>query len=487
MIRLTPYYNREDSQEIFEIYLGMAVKALPFYKEDVLKSGADPTRKRPQAERAEQYVYNYSPELHWFLYREKDVRLTKGRVNQVHLRGLLEMKLPEFSDKQIDSDVPEAIASLIDAVRRGTKLERVRRGIYALVAELLEQEPSGTALTDCTDLEDGYQMWLRAFRLTKTNLSKFRDEFQLNAELDGKQEIQLQELLDITVRKYSDGAAVPDDDFKVRLQERAAALLGELIDKQAGTELLERVFCYDKFSKEADAYKLAAKLGAEVCPYCNRLFTTTLPPAKVKTADGGEKKMSGIRPQFDHYKSKSRYPFLALSINNLIPCCGVCNLTKHDSDEDILYPYGEGMGDDCIFVAEPIQGDITAMLQGARIAPETFEIRLVPKENSDTDRNNRIKASIESLRLEELYQVHKGYVADVFFQRYIVTDDYVELIKEQFPHLFPTVQDVWNALFLMDTSFEKWGDRPLTKLTHDIKKEIDELYVHVRSLKQHGG
>lgn len=29
---------------------------------------------------------------------------------------------------------------------------------------------------------------------------------------------------------------------------------------------------------------------------------------------------------------------------------------------------------------------------------------------------------------------------------------------------------------MMNTDYERWGDRPLSKLTHDILDEIDELY-----------
>ena len=142
----------------------------------------------------------------------------------------------------------------------------------------------------------------------------------------------------------------------------------------------------------------------------------------------------------------------------------------------MLYPYEEGMDDDCEFATEPIDGAITKMLQGARIAPDTFEICMRPKETDDAERKKRIEASIQNLRLNDLYQSHKGYVSDLYFQRYIITDELIESIKNQFPSLFETTEEVRIALLLMDTDPEKWGERPLAKLTHDIKKQIDDLY-----------
>ena len=80
-----------------------------------------------------------------------------------------------------------------------------------------------------------------------------------------------------------------------------------------------------------------SKIGVEICPYCNRSFIYTTPK-------------KGTRPQYDHYYPKSKYPYLALSMYNLIPCCPVCNNAKNAEDtfdnKSLLYPFEEEYGYD---------------------------------------------------------------------------------------------------------------------------------------------
>ena len=68
-----------------------------------------------------------------------------------------------------------------------------------------------------------------------------------------------------------------------------------------GKLLTTEVFRYTPFSASNHAVKLLAAMDVNVCPYCNRLYTMTL------TSDGEKS-----RPQFDHYKSKSLYPYFSI-------------------------------------------------------------------------------------------------------------------------------------------------------------------------------
>lgn len=59
---------------------------------------------------------------------------------------------------------------------------------------------------------------------------------------------------------------------------------------------------------------------------------------------------------------------------------------------------------------------ITSLLQGANDAMGTFRIALEEsEENHDDDFVKHAKNSLSVLALEELYQSHKDYVADLFF------------------------------------------------------------------------
>lgn len=92
------------------------------------------------------------------------------------------------------------------------------------------------------------------------------------------------------------------------------------------TNYWNTIFDYKDFAKNY-SYKLAAKLGVSVCPYCNRQYTHTvsIDPEKESDDDTDNKRTNIIRPEFDHYFPQSRYPMFALSLYNLIPSCHVCN------------------------------------------------------------------------------------------------------------------------------------------------------------------
>ena len=54
----------------------------------------------------------------------------------------------------------------------------------------------------------------------------------------------------------------------------------------------------------------------------------------------------------DHYYPRDLYPYLAVSLYNLVPCCAVCNAAKGPLDtmkDPILYPYDEGFSYDMGF------------------------------------------------------------------------------------------------------------------------------------------
>ncbi|WP_430899380.1 MULTISPECIES: hypothetical protein [unclassified Paraflavitalea] len=110
---------------------------------------------------------------------------------------------------------------------------------------------------------------------------------------------------------------------------------------------LSKIFDYKSLSKKSKGYylyKLSSDIGIKVCVYCNISF--------IKTVYSKEKKQV-LRPIFDHFYSKSRFPLLAMSLYNLIPCCYYCNSSLKGnvefSLENNLHPYIEGFSSDIEF------------------------------------------------------------------------------------------------------------------------------------------
>lgn len=229
--------------------------------------------------------------------------------------------------------------------------------------------------------------------------------------------------------------------------------------------LIKHVFRYETFAKQEGINHFVTLLGVDVCPYCNRLYTTVI--ARRGNA-------SPVRPALDHYRSKSLYPFLALSILNLVPCCSVCNQVKGDRKETVLYPYTEEMGPDYVFRTQPKEG--ISYLTGSRVSAQDFSIIFTEKQLVDPEKKERITNSISTLRLDALYNSHLDYASALMLQRYIFTAEMISELRRQFPNLFQDEKEIRNMLLLMDISQGSWGKRPLAKLTHDLNEELDFIY-----------
>ena len=226
------------------------------------------------------------------------------------------------------------------------------------------------------------------------------------------------------------------------------------------------------------------------------VYDKAVPPAEaVRLLDDFLVRLSetgaAVRDIIRTIKNKNDYPFLAISINNLIPSCSVCNLLKHDNDTSLLYPYEEGIGNLYIFETDDLPGTFTKLREGALRAPEEFDINLTRTVGPGNEAGDRAENSIREFALKKLYQSHKGYITAMYYQRYIHTDEFCEDLVRQFPFLareksdpnddLPLTEEeirlakekLKKALYLMDYSQERWGDRPLAKLTHDIAEEIE--------------
>lgn len=255
-------------------------------------------------------------------------------------------------------------------------------------------------------------------------------------------------------KNLRDLLTVKMDALPVEL-ERIGKIVG------GGSELLlKNVFRYEVFSENKHAVKMLEAMDVNVCPYCNRLYTMTLAGNSGKS-----------RPQFDHYKCKSEYPYFAVSLMNLIPSCGLCNQSKHDRDEEVLYPYSDEMGVDVLFHTKPETG--LNYLTGSMDALDEFSVVLdIVNDNLPKALKDKIQNSDKVFNLTELYNKHKDYILYLYWKNYVFTEEYLKELWEKFPEMFQSFEDVKSMVYLMDINQEYWGRRSLGKLTHDIDQEI---------------
>ncbi|URZ04137.1 HNH endonuclease [Clostridium felsineum] len=229
------------------------------------------------------------------------------------------------------------------------------------------------------------------------------------------------------------------------------------------SEVIFKVFNYTEFSKiHKFGYTFADEMKVDVCPYCNRQYTFTV-KVKGKT----------VRPQFDHYYPKGLYPYLAVSLYNLVPCCSICNQSKGEfntKDKHIFYPYEDDGGKKFKFQTKPQDDDFDYFMG----LGDKFNIELIP--NEGVENKKEIQAIIDNLedafKLKSLYNKHKEYVIHIIRNSIVNNESRIEELWSNYPEIFDSKQEIIEAIFMNYIYPKDWGKRPLAKLTHDICKEF---------------
>lgn len=222
--------------------------------------------------------------------------------------------------------------------------------------------------------------------------------------------------------------------------------------------LLENVFIYNRYARRKSACQILDKMGVTVCPYCNRQYIHTVASGKV-------------RPQLDHFYPKKIYPYLALSLYNMIPSCSICNMSKSSLDTlhtPVVYPFDEEFGYDAKFEIQ-IKGrnNYVKVMEGVS---DKFVIGInAMQANKEEEINNQM----QKLHLDELYSKHTDYVMDIIKSKNVNTPERINEIRKTFPQLFGSNDEVKNMLYMTDLGKESWGKRPLSKLTHDIDRQLE--------------
>ncbi|QBY56471.1 hypothetical protein [Cupriavidus oxalaticus] len=161
--------------------------------------------------------------------------------------------------------------------------------------------------------------------------------------------------------------------------------------------LSRHVFNYGNFSSyrknKWGSYALCKKSTEMLCPYCQQSFCFTVDASTGK-----------FRPQLDHFFKKSDYPYLAISLFNLIPCCGVCN-SSLKGDEDFvskkhLHPFFDT--EEVAFLVDP-----GTLVQRWNSPDALLEIIVDESKLSKKGKN-----SVATFLLKERYRIHQAYLTE---------------------------------------------------------------------------
>jgi hypothetical protein len=188
------------------------------------------------------------------------------------------------------------------------------------------------------------------------------------------------------------------------------------------------------------------KLNIAVCPYCNRNYIFNFSKNNKQNATA----------QLDHFFDKKKYPYLAVSMYNLVPSCSTCNQRKSSKQENIFYPYLESFNDCAQFKFS---------------MKNTSEISLKIEAKKEHD---KVEKHIEVFNLEKLYNEHKDIVLELIQKREIYPDSYIDdLLKQYEGTFFNNREDILRLITCGYVDDKDLHKRPLSKLIKDISEELE--------------
>ena len=200
------------------------------------------------------------------------------------------------------------------------------------------------------------------------------------------------------------------------------------------------------------AYHLALNLNRRTCTYCNRVYTTTMTKYK-----GGKL----MRPQFDHWYYKAKYPLLALSFYNLIPSCNTCNSSSKGSSEFNLevniHPY--------VDLNQTNEFSFNYIHFASKDRYKVF----IKKTNDST---NKALQTLSTLGIDTMYNAHIEELKDLIKIRNSYTDKYIENLQKFFPKNSLKKGEIFRLLFGTEMDVSDFHKRPFSKFKHDILKQL---------------
>ena len=205
----------------------------------------------------------------------------------------------------------------------------------------------------------------------------------------------------------------------------------------------------DAYKKVADSeedgcsmrVRIVMNSGLTVCPYCNRDYINYR-----------KKNISGA--QLDHFFSKKKYPFFAVSLYNLIPVCGNCNRVKSDQNAEFASPFDETID---------WERDITFHYE----SDIGSKAKIVIKSEKEAVQNN-----IEKMRIEEAYQIHDAEVEELLEKKQIYCQTQRQEFRDVLHEIEVSEQQIKLAVFGPKITKEAMRTKPLSKMMSDLHKKL---------------
>lgn len=208
--------------------------------------------------------------------------------------------------------------------------------------------------------------------------------------------------------------------------------------------------------------KLIEAVDIDVCPYCNRAFIYNQKSAK---------KQKIIQAELDHFFSKDLFPYLAIAKYNLVPSCSCCNRigAKYSTDaykEKMVNPYEIQCTDDYLRFRLRVKN---VKLTSLEKMEEGLSLKIIALKAD-------MKSNIDVLNLEDLYQHHTDYAAELYFKSLVkATCIYRTSLKGILRRngVVLTDDDIKRIIVGNYVKEKDYGKRPVAKMMHDVAEELE--------------
>lgn len=230
-------------------------------------------------------------------------------------------------------------------------------------------------------------------------------------------------------------------------------------------DLIKIVMNYDLFGNYS--YRIAADIGINTCPYCNRNHIHTV-------IDEHDNDI--IRPTFDHFFSQARHPLFGLSFFNLIPSCYYCNSNlKGNTPMHInshIHPYQEDFGDHGSFHV------LISSLRPNKSDPDNYSLSIINSISEQSSKHAKIfgngtgGGNIELFQLKSIYKSHLDTVGELIVKCDRLSLKYANSLSGLLENLGSDKGEFYRFYFSNYLDEKEFHKRPLSKLSKDIIKQV---------------
>lgn len=220
---------------------------------------------------------------------------------------------------------------------------------------------------------------------------------------------------------------------------------------------LAKVFGYDNFKLKLGK-ELTLKLGIKVCPYCLSQYTLI------------DTKRDRHIFEYDHFLPQTKYPFLSISLHNMIPSCGNCNRIKKDKEGLVpieYHPLGQNTFHDLYEFKISDKSLVDYYINGIT----NFEVEARTIEPNDA-RSMQLYKYLNTFAITGLMNRHSDIIHELLIKLEYYSDSKKrELSAIGGAHSF-TIHDIERLLTGYYTLRDDYDKRPLSKFTTDIARQI---------------